>query len=36
MEMYDWHACHPDKGERFRRAMRGVSRGECLCIYVRA
>ncbi|KAI2831499.1 hypothetical protein CBS133816_2414 [Aspergillus niger] len=26
MEMYDWHACHPDKGERFRRAMRGVSR----------
>ncbi|OJJ68006.1 hypothetical protein ASPBRDRAFT_58580 [Aspergillus brasiliensis CBS 101740] len=26
MEMYNWHACHPDKGERFRRAMKGVSR----------
>ncbi|PYI09337.1 S-adenosyl-L-methionine-dependent methyltransferase [Aspergillus sclerotiicarbonarius CBS 121057] len=26
MEMYDWHAQYPDKGERFRRAMRGVSR----------
>ncbi|RAL00112.1 S-adenosyl-L-methionine-dependent methyltransferase [Aspergillus ibericus CBS 121593] len=26
MEMYDWHARYPEKGERFRRAMRGVSR----------
>ena len=25
MEMYDWHARHPEKGERFRRAMKGVS-----------
>ncbi|PWY67987.1 S-adenosyl-L-methionine-dependent methyltransferase [Aspergillus sclerotioniger CBS 115572] len=26
MEMYDWHVQYPDKGERFRRAMRGISR----------
>ncbi|KAK4553138.1 hypothetical protein LTR86_009865 [Recurvomyces mirabilis] len=26
LEMYDWHARHADKGERFRRAMRGVSK----------
>ncbi|KAL8911232.1 MAG: hypothetical protein Q9171_003579 [Xanthocarpia ochracea] len=25
-EMYDWHARHPEKGDRFRRAMRGVSK----------
>ncbi|PVH92623.1 S-adenosyl-L-methionine-dependent methyltransferase [Periconia macrospinosa] len=25
-EMYDWHSKHPDKGDRFRRAMRGVSK----------
>lgn len=24
--MYDWHAKHPEKGDRFRRAMRGVSK----------
>ncbi|KAJ5603243.1 hypothetical protein N7537_006199 [Penicillium hordei] len=26
VEMYDWHATHPEKGERFRRAMKGVSK----------
>ncbi|KAI4115854.1 MAG: hypothetical protein LQ338_007798 [Usnochroma carphineum] len=25
-EMYDWHAQHPEKGDRFCRAMRGVSK----------
>ncbi|KAH8691026.1 S-adenosyl-L-methionine-dependent methyltransferase [Phaeosphaeriaceae sp. PMI808] len=25
-EMYDWHTTHPEKGDRFRRAMRGVSK----------
>ncbi|KAH3917841.1 hypothetical protein HBI56_112900 [Parastagonospora nodorum] len=25
-EMYEWHAKHPEKGDRFRRAMRGVSK----------
>lgn len=24
--MYDWHASHPEKGDRFRRAMKGVSK----------
>lgn len=23
--MYDWHARYPEKGDRFRRAMKGVS-----------
>ncbi|KAL8727587.1 MAG: hypothetical protein Q9181_005659 [Wetmoreana brouardii] len=26
VEMYDWHASHPNKGDRFARAMRGVSK----------
>ncbi|KAL8791883.1 MAG: hypothetical protein Q9195_005545 [Heterodermia aff. obscurata] len=25
VEMYEWHARHPEKGDRFRRAMSGVS-----------
>ncbi|KAH7076873.1 hypothetical protein BKA63DRAFT_291859 [Paraphoma chrysanthemicola] len=25
-EMYDWHTAHPERGDRFRRAMRGVSK----------
>ncbi|KAL8949100.1 MAG: hypothetical protein Q9222_004771 [Ikaeria aurantiellina] len=26
LEMYDWHIRHPDKGHRFRQAMKGVSK----------
>lgn len=29
-EMFDWHARHPEKGDRFRRAMRGVSKCKLL------
>tara|TARA_R110002003_G_scaffold234_2_gene16898 strand:- start:9711 stop:10445 length:735 start_codon:yes stop_codon:yes gene_type:complete len=28
--MYDWHTTHPEKGDRFRRAMRGVSKCKLL------
>ncbi|QGA14876.1 hypothetical protein EYB26_002532 [Talaromyces marneffei] len=26
MEMYEWHTAHPEEGDRFRQAMKGVSK----------
>jgi hypothetical protein len=35
-EMYEWHAKHPEKGDRFRRAMRGVSKCKSFRKYIDA